>query len=68
MNKLEKKSLGENLEAIRTIVDQMERLLGDLQELGRDAPVIEKNAKAMMSFVAILRYGISDIITIRNLE
>jgi hypothetical protein len=36
-------------------------LLIDLGRLGREMPVIEKNVKAMASFVAILKYGISDL-------
>ena len=49
------------IEEMKKIIDQLEGLLSDLGRLGREMPVIEKNVKAMMSFVAILKYGISDI-------
>ena len=49
------------LEEMKKIIDQLEGLLTDLNRLGRGMPVIEKNVKAMMSFVAILKYGIADI-------
>ena len=49
------------LEEMKKIIDQLDGLLTDLGRLGREMPVIEKNVKAMMSFVAVLKYGISDI-------
>ena len=49
------------LEEMKKIINELERLLTDLDRLGREMPVIEKNVKAMMSFVAILKYGIADI-------
>ena len=49
------------IEEMKKIIDQLEGLLSDLGRLGREMPVIEKNVKVMMSFVAILKYGISDI-------
>jgi hypothetical protein len=50
-----------DLEEIKRIINQLDGLLTDLGRLGREMPVIEKNVKAMMSFVAVLKYGISDI-------
>ena len=47
---------------MKMIIDSLERLLQDLDQRGREMPVIEKNVKAMMSFVAVLKYGISDIV------
>lgn len=47
---------------MKRIIDSLERLLQDLDQRGRGVPVIEKNVKAMMSFVAVLKYGISDIV------
>jgi len=54
------------LEEMKKIIDHLEVLLDDLGRLGRDMPVIEKNVKAMMSFVAVLQYGISDLAEIKN--
>ena len=50
-----------DIEEIKRIINQLDGLLTDLGRLGREMPVIEKNVKAMMSFVAVLKYGISDI-------
>ena len=49
------------IEEMKRIIDQVDGLLTDLGRLGREMPVIEKNVKAMMSFVALLKYGLSDI-------
>jgi hypothetical protein len=54
------------LAEMKKIIDHLESLLGDLGRLGREMPVIEKNVKAMMSFVSVLQYGISDITEIKN--
>ena len=52
---------------MKMIIDNLERLLQDLDQRGREMPVIEKNVKAMMSFVAVLKYGISDIVDTEGL-
>ncbi len=47
--------------AMKKIIGQLEELLTQLNELGGEMPVIEKNVRAMKSFVAVLQYGISDL-------
>jgi hypothetical protein len=47
--------------AMKKIIGQLEELLTQLNELGGEMPVIEKNVSAMKSFVAVLQYGISDL-------
>lgn len=49
------------LEEMKKIIAQLDGLLTELGRLGREMPVIEKNVRAMMSFVAVLKYGIADI-------
>ena len=61
MNEPTKKMDWTGLEEMKKIINQVDGLLIDLGRLGREMPVIEKNVKAMASFVAILKYGISDI-------
>lgn len=51
---------------MKQIIDQLEGLLTDLNRLGGAMPVIEKNVTAMKSFVAVLQYGISDLVEIGN--
>ena len=47
--------------AMNKIIGQLDDLLTELNELGGEMPVIEKNVRAMKSFVTVLRYGISDL-------
>ena len=39
---------------MKVLIDQLENLLLDLKEKGQGMPVIEKNVRAMMSFVRVL--------------
>ena len=51
----------ENLEKMKECIYQIEERLLDLEKLGGEMPVIEKNVRAMMSFIHALKFGISDI-------
>lgn len=51
----------ENLEKMKECIEQIEGRLLDLKKLGGEMPVIEKNVRAMMSFIHALKFGISDI-------
>jgi len=42
-------------------IDDIERLVGELKELGQGAPVVEKNASSILSFTHVLKSGISDL-------
>jgi len=53
---------------MKQIIDQLEGLLTDLNRLGGAMPVIEKNVTAMKSFVAVLQYGISDLVDVEKQE
>jgi hypothetical protein len=46
---------------MKAIIDQLETLLLDLKEKGQGMPVVEKNIRAMLSFVRVLQFGISDL-------
>lgn len=52
--------------AMKNIIGQLDELLTELQELGGELPVIEKNVRAMKSFVAVLKYGISDVAEVKK--
>ena len=52
----------ENLEKMKECIDRIEGRLLDLEKLGGEMPVIEKNVRAMMSFIHALKFGISDIV------
>ena len=41
-------------------IDKIEELALDLKELGKGIPVIEKNTRCLLSFVHVLKFGISD--------
>lgn len=57
-----------DLQEMKRIIGQLDELLGELKELGGEMPVIEKNVKAMKSFVAVLQYGISDLVEVSRQE
>lgn len=42
-------------------LDEIEKHLCDLKSLGEESPVITKNVRAMMSFIHVLKFGISDL-------
>ena len=50
-----------DLEKMQECIEQIEGRLLDLKKLGGEMPVIEKNVRAMMSFIHALKFGISDI-------
>jgi hypothetical protein len=53
---------------MKKIIGQLDELLSDLDRLGGEMPVIEKNVKAMKSFVRVLQYGISDVVKVKKQE
>jgi len=42
-------------------IEEIERLVLELRDLGKGMPVVEKNAQSILSFTHVLRYGISDL-------
>jgi hypothetical protein len=54
------------LREMREKIEGMERLVIDLKELGNGMPVIEKNACSILSFVHVLKFGISDVAEITD--
>jgi hypothetical protein len=42
-------------------VDEIERLTLELKELGQGIPAVEKNARSIMSFTQVLKFGVSDL-------
>ena len=49
------------LNNMRKIIEEIDRLTNELAEIGKGLPVIEKNALGIQSFIHVLRFGISDI-------
>jgi hypothetical protein len=54
------------LREMREKIEEIERLVLDLKELGKAMPVIEKNACAILSFIYVLKFGISDVAEITD--
>jgi hypothetical protein len=50
-----------DLLAMKDCLDQIERHCLTLNKLGGGMPVIEKNVRAIKSFVHALKFGVSDI-------
>ena len=42
-------------------IDEIEQLAGDLKQLGKGIPVVEKNSRSILSFTNVLRFGVSDL-------
>ena len=42
-------------------IEEIERLVFELKDLGRGTPVVDKNARSILSFTHVLRFGISDL-------
>jgi hypothetical protein len=61
MKKLTDTAIGADPAEMKAIIDQLETLLLDLKERGRGMPVVEKNVRAILSFVRVLQFGISDL-------
>ena len=61
MKKLTDTGAGANPAEMKAIIDQLENLLLNLKEKGQGMPVVEKNVRAMLSFVRVLQFGISDL-------
>ena len=49
-----------DLEAMQRKIEQIETLVLELKDAGAGIPVIEKNARAILSFTNILKGGICD--------
>lgn len=45
-------------------IQEIERLAQELRELGKGLPVVESNARGILSFTHLLRFGISDLVAV----
>ena len=48
-------------------IEEIERLVFELKDLGRGMPVVEKNTRSILSFTHILRFSISDLAEIYDI-
>ena len=49
-----------NLKEMKTNIDQIDQLVHTLKASGAGIPVVEKNARIILSVVNFLKFGISD--------
>ena len=49
-----------NLKEMQATIEQIEQLVFKLKASGAGAPVVEKNARIILSIINVLKYGISD--------
>lgn len=47
-------------------IEEIERLVFELKDLGRGMPVVEKNSRSILSFTHVLRFGISDLVEVSD--
>jgi cell division protein FtsB len=55
-----------NLKEMKATIEQIEQLVHKLKNSGGGMPVVEKNARVLLSVVNILKFGISDAAEIRD--
>jgi len=49
-------------------IEGIEGLVHELKELGKGAPVVEQNARAILSLTYVLKFGIGDVAEIMDKE
>ncbi len=54
------------LREMKEKIEEIDRLVLELKELGAGTPVVEKNAQCILSFTHVLKFGISDLVEIRG--
>jgi hypothetical protein len=54
------------LAELKSKIDEIEKNILELEALGREFPVVKKNATAMLSFISVLKFGISDIVEVNE--
>ncbi len=51
----------DSIKEMKNRVEEIEKLVLELKELGNGVPVVEKNALSILSFINVLKFGISDV-------
>jgi hypothetical protein len=49
-------------------IEEIERLVLELKDLGEGMPVVEKNSRSILSFIHVLRFGISDLAEVSAIQ
>ena len=52
------------LRKMKENIEEIDRLVLELKDLGAGTPVVEKNARCILSFTHVLRFGISDLVDV----
>jgi hypothetical protein len=68
VNEVGKDQDWDRLQEMRGRIAEIERLVLELKELGQGAPVVEKNVRAILSLIYVLKFGISDLAEIIEKE
>ena len=51
----------EKLKAMSRKIEEAEKAIIEMRELGKGVPVVEKNARCLLSVTHALKFGISDL-------
>lgn len=54
------------LTELNSRIEEIEKNILELETLGREIPVVKKNVTAMLSFISVLKFGISDIVEVNE--
>lgn len=58
----------ETLTEMKETIERIEEHALHLGNLGKDVPMVEKNAKSILTAVYLLKFGISDIVDVLNAQ
>ena len=56
----------DSIKEMKNRIEEIEKLVLELKELGNGIPVVEKNALGILSFINVLKFGISDVADIEE--
>ena len=54
------------IKTMKKKISEINQLAEELKEIGKGMPVVEKNARCILSFTHALKFGISDIVEVMD--
>ena len=57
----------DSIKEMKNRIEAIEKLVLELKDLGAGVPVVEKNARSILSFINVLKFGISDVAEIEEI-
>ncbi len=54
------------IKTMKKKIGEINQLAEELKKIGKEMPVVEKNARCILSFTHALKFGISDIVEVMD--